>query len=95
MRDSIDLLKGRCGRYVYVSTVAVYETSSGASFDEKSALRAAPSPPTEDVTGQTYGPLKAECDRIVQAELGQRATIVRPTYIVGPGDDTDRSATGC
>jgi 2'-hydroxyisoflavone reductase len=90
VRDSIDLLKGRCGRYVYVSTVAVYETSSGSSFDEKSALRAAPSPATEDVTGQTYGPLKAECDRIVQAELGRQATIVRPTYIVGPGDDTDR-----
>ena len=36
------------------------------------------------------GPLKAECDRIVQAALGRQATIVRPTYIVGPGDDSDR-----
>ena len=90
VRDSIDLLKGRCGRYVYVSTVAVYETSGGSSFDEKAALRAAPSPATEEVTGQTYGPLKAECDRIVQSALGSQATIVRPTYIVGPGDDTDR-----
>jgi len=90
VRDSIDLLKGRCGRYVFVSTVAVYEPSAGPRFDEKSALRAAPDPATEEVTGQTYGALKAECDRIVQAALGNRATIVRPTYIVGPGDDTDR-----
>ena len=90
VRDSIDLLKGRFGRYVFVSTVAVYEPSAGPRFDERSPLRPAPSPETEEVNGQTYGPLKAECDRIVQAALGRQATIVRPTYIVGPNDDTDR-----
>jgi 2'-hydroxyisoflavone reductase len=90
VRDSIDLLKGRVGRYLYVSTVAVYDPAGGPSIDEKSPLRPAPVPETEQVTGTTYGPLKAECDRIVQAALGQQATIVRPTYIFGPGDDTDR-----
>ena len=90
VRDSVSLLKDRVGRYVYVSTVAVYDFSKGVVFDETSPLAAPPSPPTEDVTAATYGPLKAECDRIVQAELGNGATIVRPTYIVGPGDDTDR-----
>jgi 2'-hydroxyisoflavone reductase len=88
--DSIALLQGRFGRYVYVSTVAVYDTSSGSVFDESSPLRAAPTPQTEEVSRHTYGPLKAECDRIVQSGLGERATIVRPIYIVGPGDDTDR-----
>jgi 2'-hydroxyisoflavone reductase len=90
VRDSVELLRDRCDRYVYVSTVAVYEPTAGPRFDEKSPLRAAPEPATEEVTGQSYGPLKAECDRIVQAALGNRATIVRPTYLVGPGDDTDR-----
>ena len=90
VRDAIDLLKGRFDRYLFVSTVAVYDPAAGPSFDEKSPLRAAPSPPTEEVSGETYGALKAECDRIVQASLGDKATIVRPTYIVGPGDDTDR-----
>jgi 2'-hydroxyisoflavone reductase len=90
VRDSVALLKGRCNRYVFVSTVAVYDPSAGPRFDEKSPLRAAPNPQTEEVTGPTYGPLKAECDRIVQAALGRQATIVRPTYIVGPNDDTDR-----
>ena len=47
-------------------------------------------PSVEEVTWETYGPLKAECDRIVQMELGDAATIVRPSYIVGPGDSTDR-----
>jgi 2'-hydroxyisoflavone reductase len=88
--DSLELLKDRAGRYMYVSTVAVYDFSRGPNFQETSPLASAPQPDTEEVTGKTYGPLKAECDRRVQAVLGQRATIVRPTYIVGPGDDTDR-----
>ncbi|HET9693064.1 MAG TPA: NAD-dependent epimerase/dehydratase family protein [Steroidobacteraceae bacterium] len=91
VRDSIDLLQHRCDRYLFVSTVAAYDPPPGGGrIDEAGPLRAAPSPQTETVSGATYGALKAECDRIVQAQLGRRATIVRPTYIVGPGDDTDR-----
>jgi 2'-hydroxyisoflavone reductase len=90
VRDSVELLKDRVGRYLYVSTVAVYDPAGGPVFTESSKLRAAPVPDTEVVSGETYGPLKAECDRIVQAALGARATIVRPTYVFGPGDDTDR-----
>jgi 2'-hydroxyisoflavone reductase len=90
VRDSVALLKDRVRRYVYVSTVAVYDPKAGPVFDEASPLYPAPSPEVENVTGETYGPLKAECDRIVQAELGSRATIVRPNYIFGPGDDTYR-----
>lgn len=90
VRDSVELLKDRCARYLYVSTVAVYDMSKGTRFDESSKRADAPPADVERVSGATYGPLKAECDRIVQATLGERATIVRPTYIVGPGDVTDR-----
>lgn len=38
------------------------------------------------MTNQSYGPLKAECDRIVRGIYQEDCTIVRPTYIVGPGD---------
>jgi 2'-hydroxyisoflavone reductase len=37
-----------------------------------------------------YGPLKADCDRIVRTTFAEAATVVRPGFIVGPGDDTDR-----
>jgi len=90
VRDSAALLKDRVGRYVFVSTVAVYDSSKGGVMNESSPLWPSPSTEVEQVTGATYGPLKAECDRIVQAELGSKATIVRPTYIFGPGDETDR-----
>ena len=90
VRDSVELLKDRCGRYLYVSTVAVYDMAAAARFDESAKLAEAPPADVERVSGATYGPLKAECDRIVRAALGERATVVRPTYIVGPGDVTDR-----
>jgi 2'-hydroxyisoflavone reductase len=53
-------------------------------------MHPAPEPATEEVTRETYGPLKAECDRIVQSIYGDSCTVVRPTYVVGPGDHTDR-----
>jgi 2'-hydroxyisoflavone reductase len=90
VRDSATLLNERIGRYVYVSTVAVYDPSGGEVIDESSPLRPLPDPNLEEMSWATYGPQKAECDRVVRSVLSERATIVRPTYIVGPGDDTDR-----
>ncbi len=90
VRDSAELLKDRCDRYVYTSTVSVYDFEKAATVDKDGPLLAAPEPATEEVTWESYGPLKAECDRIVQDIYGERATIVRPTYVVGPGDRTDR-----
>src|SRR5512137_1412668 len=64
VRDSVALLKDRVGRYIYVSSVSVYDPAGGPVFDEASPLYPAPAPEVEKVTGETYGPLKAECDRI-------------------------------
>jgi 2'-hydroxyisoflavone reductase len=90
VRDSAELLKNRCRRYVYVSTVAVYDFESGGVFPEDAELAPLDDKTVEKVTGATYGPLKAECDRIVRNILGDSVTVVRPTYVVGPGDHTDR-----
>lgn len=91
VRDSVNLLKGRTGRYIYVSTVAVYDFEAGISvFPEDAPLAELSDPSIEEVTGETYGPLKAKCDRIARDVLGDACTVVRPTYVVGPGDHTDR-----
>ena len=90
VRDSAELFEGRCDRYIYTSTLSVYDLDKVQTVDVTSPLYAALDPDVEQVTGETYGPLKAECDRIVQQVYGDKATIVRPTYIVGPGDRTDR-----
>lgn len=90
VRDSAELLKGRAKNYVYVSTVAVYDYEKERSVDRNGPLLPAPEPATERVTGATYGPLKAECERQLLDAWGEGVTIVRPCYIVGPGDTTDR-----
>ncbi len=89
VRDSVGLLKGRVGRYLYISTTSVYDFERTPSVTHESPLHDT-FPDTEDVDGDTYGPLKAECDLIVQKALGDTATIVRPTVVVGPGDRSDR-----
>ena len=89
VRDSVDLLMGRVGRYIYTSTTAVYDFDKTHSVDHTTPIFSE-FPDTEEITWETYGPLKAECDLIVQDRYARQATIVRPTYIVGPGDSTDR-----
>jgi 2'-hydroxyisoflavone reductase len=90
VRDSAELLRGRVGRYLYVSTISTYPLEQGGVFTESSPLQALTDPADERVTGESYGPLKAACDQTVREIFGTAATIVRPTYVVGPGDDTDR-----
>lgn len=89
VRDAAQLMKGRVRRYLFVSTVAAYEGAGPVCF-ETSPLRPLSSPENEQVSPESYGELKAEGDRIVREVYGPAATVVRPTYVIGPGDETDR-----
>jgi 2'-hydroxyisoflavone reductase len=90
VQDSARLLAPNCDRYLYISTVAVYADFSQA-IDEDSPLAKIDDETIEEVTWQTYGPLKALCEKRAAAEIGaDKLTILRPTYICGPGDHTDR-----
>ncbi|MEQ1582055.1 MAG: NAD-dependent epimerase/dehydratase family protein [Steroidobacteraceae bacterium] len=88
VRDSAELLHGRVGRYLFVSTISAYDLlEDGGTFREDSPLSSAATP-DDELSG--YGPMKAVCDRVVREVYGNSALIVRPTYIVGPRDETDR-----
>lgn len=89
VRDAARLLQGRVRRYLFVSTVAVYQ-GAGPVCLETSPLLPLSNPENEQVSAQSYGEMKAEGDRIVREVYGSAATVVRPTYVVGPGDETDR-----
>jgi len=87
VRASAELLAGSVGQYLFVSTQSVYADRSIVDQDESGAV-GRPGVPEEEWDG--YGPLKALCEREVQRALPDRATIVRPPVIVGPGDGSDR-----
>lgn len=87
---SCELLKDVTERYLFVSTVSVYPVSPEGAPDEDSAVVELDDADVEEVNGETYGGLKVLCERVVNRAFGDRATIVRPGLIVGPGDMTDR-----
>jgi 2'-hydroxyisoflavone reductase len=87
---SAELLEPRVRRYIFVSSISAYADLSSPGIKEDDPTAKLPDPAVEEVNGETYGGLKALCEQTVERIYGKRATIIRPTYIVGPGDPTDR-----
>lgn len=88
--DSARLLSKAASHYLFVSSISAY-ASFGVANHEDSPLATMPDETVEEVTGETYGPMKALCEKMAAREFGDdRLTILRPTYICGPGDRTDR-----
>jgi 2'-hydroxyisoflavone reductase len=83
------LLAKAAPHYLYISTVAVYKDFLKKNMDEDSPLAEIDDPTSEDV-GKYYGALKVLCEQRVRENFSKAATILRPTFIVGPGDHTDR-----
>jgi len=89
VRDSATLLADS-GRYLFVSSISAYKDLTPHGITEDYEVGRLEDPTVEEMTNTTYGPLKALCEEAVQEIFGERANIVRPGYIVGPGDTSDR-----
>lgn len=87
--ELLEVLSGAIEHFTYISTVSVYADFS-KEITEDSPLAELEDPTTEDKTEGTYGGLKVLCE--VQAEKGMpgKTLVIRPTYVVGPHDHTDR-----
>ncbi len=85
-----DALNDRVRHYIFISSISAYADLSKPGIDEDHPLATLKDPNVEKVTDETYGGLKAACENVVRAAYGSRYTVIRPTYIVGPGDPTDR-----
>ncbi|WP_435127214.1 NAD-dependent epimerase/dehydratase family protein [Halobaculum sp. D14] len=78
--------------YVYISSGSAYGAEEIPKREGETALcECTPEQATDD-SGATYGPRKAEGDRVVAAaaEDGVNATSVRPCIVYGPHDYTER-----
>jgi 2'-hydroxyisoflavone reductase len=87
---SARLLADACGRYVFVSSISVYGDPSRWPIAEDHPVGQLEDPAMEEVTGATYGPLKALCECEAERAFPGRALVVRPGLIVGPHDPTGR-----
>ncbi|MBP6180220.1 MAG: hypothetical protein KA480_18030 [Anaerolineales bacterium] len=90
VRMSAEALRGRVAKYVFISSISVYSEFKKIGIDESDPVGRLADESVEEVTGETYGPLKALCEQAVQDVFGIDSLIIRPGLIVGPHDPTDR-----
>jgi 2'-hydroxyisoflavone reductase len=90
VRESVVRLADAIERYIFVSSISVYTEPLGGSFAEEEPTAVPADPAAEDVTNETYGGLKALCEREVMTGMPGRTMVVRPGLIVGPLDPSDR-----
>lgn len=90
VRQSTEVLGDSVGAYVFVSSVGVYLPYRTAPLAEDGPIGTIDDPATEEVDGETYGALKALSEDVAREAYPDTYQVVRPGYIVGPGDPTDR-----
>ena len=89
VKMSAELLAPNVGHCLFVSSTSVYANFIKPN-DEHSPTGALKDPNGETVNGETYGPMKALCEQYTAEAFKGRISIVRPGYIVGPLDPSDR-----
>lgn len=94
VEDVCKVLEGNVGQYVYISSLSVYKSleKSADPVSETSELLSCEDKYTLDLgtNYENYGGLKRHCEDAAAAAFPGKATLVRPGYIVGPTDPTDR-----
>lgn len=90
VNGAMDVLADKVDHYVLISTVSVYERFDERGIDEDFPVATIEDESTEEVTGETYGALKALCEQAAEARMPGKVSVIRPGLIVGPMDRTDR-----
>jgi 2'-hydroxyisoflavone reductase len=90
VRASAELLAGAVDHYTFISSISVYPHFKSLGLDESAPVGTLDDPAVEEVTGETYGPLKALCEQAAEQALPGRTLVIRPGLIAGPHDPTDR-----
>jgi 2'-hydroxyisoflavone reductase len=94
VRSAMDVLKGNVGQYVFISSISVYATPMKAGMDETAAVMRLPAgtdvDAIKDIGEGNYGPLKYLCEEAAEKAMPGKALNIRPGYIVGTRDGSDR-----
>lgn len=92
LRPRLQLLQKATRHYVVISSISAYASNATAGQDEAAPLAKVEDENRRDMgkNYEFYGGLKAACERAAQAQFPDATCVVRPGYIVGPEDPTDR-----
>lgn len=90
VRAMAEHLAPQVGHYTFISTISVYPEFSKVGIEEGDPLGTLADPTVEEITGETYGPLKVLCEQAAEAAMPGRTLTIRPGLIVGPHDPSDR-----
>ena len=90
---SAQLLAKNAKQYIFISSIPAYAEPPPPKGGDETAPLAKLADPNVETLGkefENYGGLKALCEQATMEAFGSRGVVVRPGYIVGPGDPTDR-----
>ncbi len=90
VRASAELLADSIQHYTFVSTLSVYADFRNPGMTEDAPLGKLADESVEEVTNETYGPLKVLCEQAAEQAMPGRVLTVRSGLIVGPFDRSDR-----
>jgi 2'-hydroxyisoflavone reductase len=90
VRASAELLAPNVGHYTFISSISVYAGFAKLGIDEDEPVGTLADPTSEELNGESYGPLKALCEQAAEAAMPGRTLVIRPGLIVGPDDPSDR-----
>ncbi|MEP6495323.1 MAG: NAD-dependent epimerase/dehydratase family protein [bacterium] len=88
VHQSAAVLKDSVGYYLFTSSTGVFYPYLKRGVDEKTPVKLVADDPKDG--SATFGVAKAKGEQEVFQAFGDRGIVVRPTYIVGPGDTSDR-----
>lgn len=94
VREALEALGSNAGHWTFVSSINAYADNATMHQTADAPLL---DPITDreqtelaDTTPEVYGGIKVASENAVREVMGERAFIVRPGQITGPGDDMDR-----
>ena len=91
VRTAASVLAESVDHYTFVSSCSVYRDTSRPGTDETAPVHRIADESVEEIAdAETYGALKALCEREAFAAMRGRALSVRAGLIVGPDDPTGR-----
>ena len=89
--DSANLLAKQVGHYLYVSTIGVFDIDNCPhEINELSKKVSIEGVSSENFMGEDHGALKLLCEEAATSVFTDSTTVLRPGYIAGPHDNTDR-----